>query len=217
MTRFNGAMVPEVVQPFWAAMQRGEFITDAADGVGTYRKKGARWIAAAGGVRPRRGRNLKGRCLSFAEREEIAIGHGAGESVRMIAERIGRSPSTISRELRRNADEEGRYRATSAHVLAWERASRPKPAKLATNVVLRAKVEEYLAARYSPEQIAGRLRREFPDDSEMWVSTETIYQSLYERVSVPRSYSKQNVSVVPASRHTPSPSGRTTSPMTSLQ
>lgn len=163
MPRFNEAMVPEVVQPFWAAMQRGEFITDAADGVGTYRKKGARWIAAAGGVRPRRGRNLKGRCLSFAEREEIAIGHVAGESVRMIADRIGRSPSTISRELRPNADEAGRYRATSAHAQAWERASRPKPAKLATNVVLRAKVEEYLAARYSPEQIAGRLRRELPE------------------------------------------------------
>jgi IS30 family transposase len=179
MTRFNEAMVPEVVQPFWAAMQRGEFITEAADGVGTYRKKGARWIAAAGGVRPRRGRNLKGRCLSFAEREEIAIGHASGESVRMVADRIGRSASTISRELRRNADEAGRYRATSAHALAWERASRPKPAKLAVNLVLRAMVEEYLALRYSPEQIAGRLRREFPGQPEMWVSTETIYQSLY--------------------------------------
>ncbi|MHB1511387.1 MAG: helix-turn-helix domain-containing protein, partial [Acidimicrobiales bacterium] len=75
-------MVPEIVQPFWAAMQRGEFITDAAEQAGTYRKKGARWIAAAGGVRPRRGRDLKGRCLSFAEREEIALGHAAGESVR---------------------------------------------------------------------------------------------------------------------------------------
>ena len=72
MTGFTEAMVPEIVQPFWAAVQRGEFITDAAGMAGTYRKKGARWIAAAGGVRPRRGRNLKGRCLSFAEREEIA-------------------------------------------------------------------------------------------------------------------------------------------------
>jgi len=179
MTRFTDAMVPEIVQPFWAAMQRGEFITDAAEQVGTYRKKGARWIAAAGGVRPRRGRNLKGRCLSFSEREEIALGHAAGESVRMIADRIARSPSTISRELRRNADGSGRYRATSAHALAWERAARPKPAKLATNALLRAKVENDLAKRYSPEQIAGRLRVEFPDRPEMWVSTETIYQSLY--------------------------------------
>ena len=99
--------------------------------------------------------------------------------VRRIAERIGRSPSTISRELRRNADDRGGYRATSAHALAWQRAARPKPAKLAANVVLRARVEQDLARRYSPEQIAGRLRREFPDDPEMRVSTETIYQSLY--------------------------------------
>ena len=99
--------------------------------------------------------------------------------MRRIAERIGRSPSTISRELRRNADDRGGYRATSAHALAWQRAARPKPAKLAANVVLRARVEQDLARRYSPEQIAGRLRREFPDDPEMRVSTETIYQSLY--------------------------------------
>ncbi len=178
MTGFNEAMVPEIVQPFWAAMQRGEFITDAAEQAGTYRKKGARWIVAAGGVRPRRGRDLKGRCLSFAEREEIALGHAAGESVRVIAERIGRSRSTISRELRRNADGR-RYRATTAHALAWQRAARPKPAKLASNTVLRAKVENDLTKRYSPEQIAGRLRVSFPDQPEMWVSTETIYQSLY--------------------------------------
>ena len=62
---------------------------------------------------------------------------------------------------------------------AWERAARPKPAKLATNLALRGKVEQYLEKRYSPEQISGRLRVEFPDDPEMWVSTETIYQSLY--------------------------------------
>jgi transposase, IS30 family len=179
MPLFTEAMVPEVVQPFWEAMQRGEFITDAAEGAGTYRKKGARWIEAAGGVRPRRGRNLKGRCLTFAEREEIALGHAAGLGVRMIADRIGRSPSTVSRELRRNADGHGRYRATTAHALAWERAARPKPAKLATNLMLRATVEGYLASRYSPGQIAGRLRREFPDDPEMHVPAETIYQSLY--------------------------------------
>jgi transposase, IS30 family len=136
-------------------------------------------LREAGGVRPRRGRNLKGRCLSFAEREEIALANASGESIRMIADRIGRSPSTISRELRRNADGRGGYRATTAHGLAWERAARPKPAKLATNATLRAKVEDDLAKRYSPEQIAGRLRVEFSDDPEMWVSTETIYQSLY--------------------------------------
>ena len=86
MARFVNAQVPEVVQPFWAALQRGEFIADAAVAVGTYRKQGTRWVAACGGVRPRRGRNLKGRCLSFAEREEIAL-------ARARARRSERSPA----------------------------------------------------------------------------------------------------------------------------
>ena len=179
MARFFRHMISENVQVFWAALQRGEFITDAAEAVGTYRKQGARWVVASGGVRPRRGRNLQGRYLSFAEREEIALARAAGESMRSIAARLGRAPSTISRELGRNAEPSGRYRATSAHAAAWERAARPKPAKLATNLALRGKVEQDLQKRYSPEQIAGRLRVEFPDDPEMWVCTETIYQSLY--------------------------------------
>jgi transposase, IS30 family len=177
--RFSERMVPEVFQTFWAAMQRGEFITDAAAEAGTYRKKGAWWIAEDGGVRPRRGRNLKGRCLTLAQREEIAIGRARGDSIRAIAAAIGRSPSTVSRELRRNADGLGQYRATSAHALAYVRASRPKPAKLTTNARLRGIVEADLATKYSPEQIAGRLKIEFPDSPEMQVSTETIYQSLY--------------------------------------
>jgi hypothetical protein len=82
MARFVNAQVPEVVQPVWAALQRGEFIADAAV-AGTYRKQGTRWVAAYGGVRPRRGRNLKGRCLTFAEREEIAPrGRAARRSAR---------------------------------------------------------------------------------------------------------------------------------------
>ncbi len=180
MTRFSERMVPEVVQRFWAAMARGEFITDAAAEAGTYRNQGTRWLAAAGGVRPRRGRDLKGRCLTFSEREEIALGSARGESMRGIARRLGRSASTVSRELRRNAGCVGQsYKATTAHALAYERAGRPKPSKLVTNLALRRKVEDDLQRRYSPEQIAGRLRREFPEDLEMRVSPETIYQSLY--------------------------------------
>jgi IS30 family transposase len=178
---FTWRMVPEVVQPFWAALQRGEFITDAAEGVGTYRKKGARWMAAEGGVRPRRGRALLGRYLSFSEREEIALAWAAGEGVRSIARRLSRSPSTVSRELSRNADRDGCYRATTAHARAWARASRPKPAKLVVNARLRELVQRDLLRKYSPEQIAGRLRVQFPDEPEMWVSAETIYQSLYVR------------------------------------
>jgi len=180
MARFSDRMVTDVVQQFWAALARGEFITDAAAEIGTYRKKGARWVAAAGGVRPRRGRDLKGRCLTFSEREEIALGRAGGESMRSIAGRLGRSPSTVSRELSRNAGCAGQsYRATTAHALAYERASRPKPSKLAVCLELRKLVEADLACKYSPEQIAGRLRVRFPDSPEMRVSTETIYQSLY--------------------------------------
>ena len=179
MVMFNERMRPEVIQPFWAALQAGEFISAAAESVGTYRVKGRRWILAESGIRPRRGRGLKGRCLTFSEREEIALGRARGESVRCIARQLRRSPSTVSRELSRNGDRHGEYRATVAHALAWQRAARPKPAKLWVNQRLREIVEDLLERRYSPEQIAGRLRVKFPADPEMWVSTETIYQSLY--------------------------------------
>jgi transposase, IS30 family len=98
MAQFSDRMVPEVVQVFWAAMARGEFITDAVAEVGTYREKGMRWLRAEGGVRPRRGRDLKGRCLTFSEREEIAVARAGGESMRSIARWLGRHPSTVSRE-----------------------------------------------------------------------------------------------------------------------
>lgn len=176
--RFGTYMVPEVHQKFWEAMACGEFITDAAEGAGSYRKQGARWLAACGGVRPRRGRNLKGRCLTFAEREEIALRHAQEQGVRQIARAVGRPPSTISRELTRNRDG-GRYRASTAHAAAYERASRPKDSKLVTNQRLRDRVEADLDDKYSPEQIAGRLRRDFPDNPDMQVHHETIYQALY--------------------------------------
>jgi len=116
--RFSNQLVAEMVQPFWAAVQRGEFLTDAAAVAGTNRWRGLQWVREAGGVRPRRGRDLKGRCLSFAEREEIAVGRAGEESMRSIAARLRRSPSTISRELARNHSPGGGYRASSAHVLA---------------------------------------------------------------------------------------------------
>jgi len=105
------------------------------------------------------------------------LGEGRVDAVHRPAAgsaRRRRSP----RELRRNADRHGGYRATTAHALAYGRAGRPKPAKLACNPALRAKVQEYLQQRYSPEQIAGRLRVEFPHDPEMRVSPETMYQAL---------------------------------------
>ena len=76
--RFSNQLVAELYQPFWAALQAGEFLTDAAALASTHRWRGLKWLREAGGVRPRRGRNLKGRCLTFAEREEIALGLAQG-------------------------------------------------------------------------------------------------------------------------------------------
>jgi len=155
-----------------------------------------------------------GRYLSFAEREEIAILRACGAGVREIARQIGRSPSTISRELRRNAATRGgglQYRASTAQWHADVRARRPKRAKLVVNLDLRRYVQDRLsgtvkradgiavdgpqvpwngrrhgrrkdrrwARSWSPEQISGRLRLDFPDDASMRVSPEAIYQSLY--------------------------------------
>jgi len=87
---FSERMNTEVVQQFWAAMQQSVPITETAEQVGTYRIMGARWMAATVGIRPRRGRDVKGRCLSLRDREEIALSRAAGESMRSIAARMGR-------------------------------------------------------------------------------------------------------------------------------
>lgn len=120
------------------------------------------------------------RYLSRDERYEIARLHDAGWSLRRIAARLNRAPSTISRELHRNHDpRSGHYLPERAHTQAWLRQRRPKPSKLATHPELRAQVQAMLDKRFSPGQIAGRLRLEYPDDGAMRVSHESIYQSLY--------------------------------------
>ena len=116
--------------------------------------------------------------LSLAEREEISRGLAAGESFRLIAVRIGRAPSTVSREVRVNGGRR-RYRALRADRAARRRARRPKQAKLAQLPRLRRVVEALLMEWWSPEQISAWLARAFPDDPEMRVSHETIYLSLF--------------------------------------
>lgn len=116
--------------------------------------------------------------LSLAEREEISRGLAAGESMRAIARRLGRAPSTVSREIAANHGPR-RYRAVVADRAAVRRMRRPKPAKLALNDRLREVVEAKLERRWSPEQIAGWLSVTYPDDPEMQVSHETIYLSLF--------------------------------------
>jgi IS30 family transposase len=114
----------------------------------------------------------------MAEREEISRGVAAGEPCRQIAARLGRAPSTVSRELARN-DGRHRYRAQAADAASFRRAQRPKPAKLVLEPRLRAVVEAKLALRWSPQQIAGWLPLAYPQDPVMRVSHETIYLSLF--------------------------------------
>ena len=133
-----------------------------------------------GGVYRPPGTSYDSRYLDREERYEIARLREAGLSQRQIGARLGRSASTICRELERNADPRtGRYQPERADRLAWERQRRPKPSKLSGNPVLRAAVQGMLDRRHSPEQASGRLKVKFPDDPSMRVSHETIYQSIY--------------------------------------
>ena len=135
------------------------------------------FVEASGGVRPAvRRRSV--RHLSLVEREEISRGVAAGESLRGIGRRLGRAPSTLSREVARNGGRHG-YRAHRADKAAWKRARRPQGCKLVSNHALRAVVEELLAERWSPQQISGWLVRTYPGDEEMRVSHETIYLTLF--------------------------------------
>jgi transposase, IS30 family len=124
----------------------------------------------------------RGRYLTFSEREEIALGRAANLGVRQIARQLGRAPSTVSREIARGCltrRPRGRYRATVAQARAEQRARRPKPSRLAGNRLLRAHVQQELLEGWSPEQIAGRLAAQFPDDESMRISHEAIYQALF--------------------------------------
>ncbi len=153
---------------------------EAAAVVGCSVRTVKRILAAAGGTPSRRSRRRPRSPLrlSLGEREEIRAGIAAGESLRLVARRIGRAPSTVSREVGANGGRGG-YRATLADDRACLAARRPKPAKLASNPRLRRRVRELLCERFSPQQISARLRLDYPDDPELRIAAETIYQSLY--------------------------------------
>jgi IS30 family transposase len=176
----------EVQQKFWERVAQGFSVVDAGAAAGVSRATAQRVFSRSGGVMPslrapRKPRAEGGR-LTFTEREEIACLRAAGLGVRAIARELGRDPGTVSRELRRNAGYRGVYRASTAQQRADQTAragGRARPPRLAVNLRLRREVQTRLEQRHSPEQIARRLREDFPDDPEMWVSHETIYQSLY--------------------------------------
>jgi IS30 family transposase len=155
----------------------GERMDDVARAVGRSKRHVQFLVSPFGGIQPRPSHRAPLR-LSEAEREEISRGLRGGESLRRIARGLGRAPSTVSREVAANGGRR-RYRAHLAETRAFRLARRPRRAKLARNRTLRRAVERLLLRRWSPQQIAWQLRHDHPDDPEMWVSHETIYQSLF--------------------------------------
>jgi len=163
---------------FWEGIRAGLSWREAAVAAGVART-GEGWFRQAGGVKSNAPGPVSGQFLSLAEREEIAVGLAAELKPAEIARRLGRDRSTVYREIGRNSGSRGEYRALVAQARAEERAGRPKTAKLAGNDRLREWVAARLAERWSPEQVSVMLEQEFPDDPEMRVSHETIYQSIY--------------------------------------
>lgn len=155
----------------------GESLAVAAEAVGCSANSVQRFLAKMGGMAVRAPARSDAR-LSIAEREEVSRGIQAGDSFRKIAARIGRAPSTVSREVRLAGGRES-YRAHLAEQGARQRARRPRPFKLVENARLRHEVEDGLRQRWSPQQIAARLKVDHPDDPELRVSHETIYSSLF--------------------------------------
>jgi IS30 family transposase len=161
----------------WTRLRSGESCPVIASTYGRNASAVRAMLLATGGIRPRPQRR-SARALSLDEREEISRGLAAGLSCRTIASKLGRAPSTVSREVQRNGGEL-HYRACLADGRAYRRARRPKVAKLAQCPRLRGVVEAKLRRKWSPRQISSWLAMEYPDDPEMRVSHETIYLSLY--------------------------------------
>ncbi len=161
----------------WDRWQRGESLHKIARLFDRHQSSVRRILAESGGIRPApRRRSI--RALSLAEREDVSRALVGGHSIRSIAATLGRAPSTISREIRRNGGSE-RYRASHAEQAAWDRAHRPKACKLALHPTLARRVADKLQQQWSPQQIAGWLMRTYPDDAACQVSHETIYRTLF--------------------------------------
>jgi IS30 family transposase len=161
----------------WDRWQRGEGLKLIGRVFGKNSSSIFAHLRPHGGIRPVPRRRAS-RALSLSEREEISRGAAVGASLRSIAAKLGRAASTVSRELRRNGGHR-RYRAAAADKRAWDRALRPKACKLATHGKLRRIVARRLEQNWSPQQIAGWLKRVYPDDEGYRVSHETIYRSLF--------------------------------------
>jgi IS30 family transposase len=165
------------LEVLWSRWQRGETAVQISAVLGCDKGTVTWQVDRAGGFVPRPRRRAAW-TWSLRDREEISRGVAVAETVRSMARRLGRAPSTISREIRRHG---GRavYRASAADTTAWARARRPKRCRLACQPRLRRAVEQHLRADWSPQQIAAWLVNTFPADPAMHLSHETIYRSLY--------------------------------------
>ena len=162
----------------WRRYQAGEPVHRIAKALGQRSSSNVyRALEATGGIAPAE-RRRSSRVLSFGEREEISRGIAAGEAFRCIAKKLDRAVSTVSQEVARHGGRR-HYRATQADWAAWESARRPKPCLLSCNRRLQRVVAVKLKQDWSPQQIAGWLKEQYPGHPEMWVSHETIYRSLF--------------------------------------
>ena len=198
---------PRQKTELWERWRNGQCVSDIARALERRNKSGVyRVLALNGGITPAIRRRAPV-ALTLQEREEISRGIAAGRSIRRIAAGLRRTPSTVSRELRRNGGCSA-YRASDADARAWERALRPKPCRLASHPELRWRVAQKLALEWSPEQISGWLKREFPADEGMQVSQETIYRSLF--VQTRGVLKKELIAHLRTARHMRQPKGGTT-------
>ena len=161
----------------WERWKKGDSLQQIAQLFDRNHSSIQRILAETGGIRPPN-RHRSRLALTLAEREEISRAVVAGQSIRSIGALLGRSPSTISREIRRNGGQEC-YRANQAEQSAWDSACRPKTCKLAEDPALAQLVARKLQLLWSPEQIAGWLKQTYPYDENYHVSHETIYRTLF--------------------------------------
>jgi transposase, IS30 family len=161
----------------WKRWKEGQTLSEIGRALGKHTGSihGVLSLNGGGFLETRRRSRL---ALTLLEREEISRGIAAGQSIRHMARILGRSPSTVSREIRRHGGTK-KYRTTVADSVAWDRARRPKLCRLATNDKLQRIVAEKLSLDWVPEQVAGWLKVQYPNDAEMRVSHETIYRSLF--------------------------------------
>jgi IS30 family transposase len=170
-------LTPAQKKELWQRWKDGQSLSEIARALGKHPGSIHGVVKVNGGIVPvAKARAV--RSLTAGDREEISRGLAQGESMRVIASRLGRSPSTISREIERHGGAV-KYRAERADARAWINAQRPKPCVLSTQVELRDVVAQKLAEDWSPQQISGWLRLSYIDDEAMQVSAETIYRSLF--------------------------------------